>query len=269
MSIESYNSKPRTTADLFNLEGKIALVTGACGNGYGRQNSDALLENGAHVIITSRNKEKLNKRIGELKEQGYSVEGFILDLNKIDCINDFTGNLLKKHKKIDILINNAASNNLSKVEDISIKDWNQVIQVNLTANMIISRNLAPSMLRVGKGVIINMSSIYGHLSPDHSIYGRSGLNSPLIYAVTKSSIIQMTRYLATYWAPKIRVNCISPGGLYAGQDEDFVKNYENRTPLGKMAGPDDLKGVIAFLSSDASKWVTGQNVLIDGGWSIW
>ena len=135
--------------------------------------------------------------------------------------------------------------------------------------MLMSRAVAPHMLKQGRGVIVNISSIYGVVSPDQRIYGQSGINSPLIYGVTKAAVIQMTRFMATYWAPHIRVNCITPGGLYNSQDTGFVEKYVYRTPLARMAGSYDLKGAAAYLASDASAWVTGHNLVVDGGWTIW
>ena len=265
-----YLFKGRTTKELYDLNNRCAIVTGGAGEGYGAQIVEALGEAGAQVIITSRDLRKaVSKARWYKKEKKLKVEGRKLNLDSENNIIEFFDELNKKYKEIDILVNNATQNKLISLEKISLNDWNEVFSVNITGTMILTRSIAQNMLKRKSGTIINISSIYGFLSPDQRIYGNSGLNSPLIYGITKAALIQMTRYLATYWAPYIRVNCISPGGLFNNQPSDFIEKYEDKTPLGRMAGPDDLKGIALFLASDASKWITGQNYIVDGGWSIW
>ena len=256
-------------SDLFDLSGRVAIVTGGAGKGYGAQITEALAQAGALVVITSRDADKSVKAARGYQERGLSVEGFKLELCHEEGICAFVKKVMATYGSIDILFNNAAFNQLEPFEKVSVDDWNKVLHVNVTGTMLVSRAVGPQMLRQQKGVVVNISSIYGVVSPNHSIYGDSGLNSPLVYGVTKAAVIQMTRYLATYWAPAIRVNCITPGGLYNHQDRNFIKNYEEHTPLGRMAGPDDLKGAAVYLASDASAWMTGHNLVVDGGWTIW
>ena len=259
----------RDTKDLFSLKGRIALVTGGTGNGYGSQAVQALAEAGATVFITSRNLSRVQQTANELHDKGFDVRGLALDLENEQSISAVIENIISDAGRIDILVNNACSNHFESFETVSLKDWNQVLAVNITGTMLISRATAPHMLQNNGGVMINLSSIYGMVAPDQRIYGSTGTNSPLVYGMTKAALIQMTRYLATFWAPSIRVNCLTPGGLFNHQDEQFISQYVAKTPLGRMAGADDLKGAILFLASDASAWVTGQNLVVDGGWTAW
>lgn len=250
------------------LKNKIAIVTGASGYGYGHQIAESMLENGAKLIITSRSKLKLNKKINFFKKKyDQDVSGYILDLSKENSIKNFVKKIYKESNRIDILINNASDNKINSVEKYSINDWNYILQTNITGTMLLTREVAKRMLLRKKGSIINISSIYGVVAPHHKIYGKSKLNSPLAYGVSKAAIIHMTKYLSTYYAPNLRVNCISPGGLYAKQDKKFVSNYKKLTPLNRMANKSDLKGTASFLASDLSGYITGQNIIVDGGWT--
>jgi len=255
--------------ELFDLAGRVALVTGAAGDGYGRQIAEALAEAGARVVITSRRLAKARERARQLTARGLDVCALALDLTRERSIGVAVTHVLKTHGRLDILFNNAAHNHLEPLENVAVKDWNRVLAVNLTGTMLLSRAVAPLLRRGGRGVIVNVSSIYGLVAPDPRLYGRSGLNSPLVYGATKSALVQMTRHLAVEWAPTIRVNCLSAGGLRRGQPPSFLRAYISRTPLGRMAGPDDLKGAAVFLASDASAWMTGQNLVVDGGWTAW
>jgi NAD(P)-dependent dehydrogenase (short-subunit alcohol dehydrogenase family) len=261
--------KIRNTKDLFCLKGRVALVTGGTGNGYGAQAVQALAEAGAKVYMTSRDPFQVRKAEEKLRDGGLEVHGLVLDLEHEQSISTTIDTIISDSGCIDILVNNACSNHLESFETVSLKDWNQVLAVNITGTMLISRATAPHMLQNDGGVMINLSSIYGMVSPDQRIYGSTGTNSPLVYGMTKAALIQMTRYLATFWAPSIRVNCLTPGGLFNHQDEQFISQYVAKTPLGRMAGADDLKGAVLFLASDASAWVTGQNLVVDGGWTAW
>ncbi len=260
---------PRTIQELFDLSGRIALVTGGAGKGFGSQIVEALLEAGAVVILTSRSGEKARFRAAELQSRFPRACGEELDLCREESVRALLGRVRDRFDRIDILFNNAVQNHLAPTESVERADWDRVLAVNITGTMLISRAAAEAMRRQGQGVIVNLSSQYALVAPDPKIYGDSGLNSPLVYGATKAAILQMTRHMAIEWAPAVRVNSLTPGGLYAGQSGDFLRNYEQRTPLGRMAGPDDLKGAALFLASDASAWMTGQNLVIDGGWTAW
>lgn len=255
--------------DRFSLKDRVAIVTGGAGAGYGAQITTALAEAGAHVVVTSRVAQKAERVAEELRGRGLSVSGEPLEVSNEWSVSELVSCVLGNHKRIDILVNNAAECCTDPLETVRVEDWNRVLAANITGTMLLSRAVAPAMRERGAGVVINVSSIYGLVSPDPRIYGRSGLNSPLVYGATKAAILQMTRYLAVHWAPVIRVNAITPGGLFADQDPEFARAYEERTPLRRMAGPDDLKGVVLLLASEASAFVTGQNFVVDGGWTAW
>lgn len=265
-------TEDRRIRDLFDLKDRLALVTGAAEteDRYGPQVTLALAEAGALVVITSRDHDKAERRARVLSDQGFAVVGKRLDLLEPDGAERVVREVEEEHGVIDILVNNASDNCLDPVETVSLEDWSRVLEVNLTGAMRLARAVAPAMRSQDRGgVIINIASIYGVVAPDPGIYGDSGLNSPLVYGASKAALLQMTRYLATYWAPEIRVNAITPGGLWNHQDPVFVAAYERRTPLRRMAGPSDLKGAVLFLASDASEWVTGTNLIVDGGWTAW
>jgi NAD(P)-dependent dehydrogenase (short-subunit alcohol dehydrogenase family) len=255
---------------LYDLTGKIAIVTGGAGQGYGHQCVEALGEAGARVVLTSRDADRARAAAAGFKEAGLDVEGAQLELTDSDSIDSLVHETNDRHGRIDVLVNSAARNVLASVDTVTLEQWDSVLAVNLTGTMLMSRRVATVMRREGgPGSVICISSIYGVVAPDPSIYGTSGLNSPLAYGVSKAGLIQMTKYLAVEWAPQIRVNCITAGGLQAGQDAAFVEGYSRRTPLQRMAGPTDLKGAVVFLASGASRWVTGHNLIVDGGWTIW
>jgi NAD(P)-dependent dehydrogenase (short-subunit alcohol dehydrogenase family) len=259
----------RNVRELFDLSSRVAVVSGGAGKGYGHQIAAALAEAGATVVITSRSAQKACDAAAYFQRRGLPVHGACLDLTRPESVEEVAAGVVDRYGRLDILFNNAASNHLEPVERVSVEDWERVLRVNVTGAMLMSRAVAPWMRKQGKGVIVNLSSIYGVVSPDPAIYEDLTSSSPLVYGAGKAALIQMTRHMAVQWAPQVRVNCISPGGLLNGQDPRFVQNYEAKTPLGRMAGPDDLKGTALFLASDASAWMTGQNLLLDGGWTIW
>jgi NAD(P)-dependent dehydrogenase (short-subunit alcohol dehydrogenase family) len=181
---------------------------------------------------------------------------------------------------VDVLINNAAAKSphfFAPLESFPLEDWNQVMAVNVTGIFLAVRELGPTMAVKGKGSIINVSSIYGVVGPDQRIYEGSHyedmgwtINTPLIYSTTKGAIISMTRYLATYWGPKgVRTNTLTPGGIYSGQNDAFNRKYSEKVPLGRMATAEDMVGALMFLASDASAYMNGQNIIVDGGWTAW
>ena len=206
------------------------------------------------------------------------------DIRCIDCDLESQHDRQKLIKRINkdyptgvsVLINNAAfggTTNLSgwvtNFEDQSVETWRRAIEVNLTAAFDLSKGFAQSLKKSGHGSIINVSSIYGVSGPDFSLYEGTEMGNPAAYAASKGGLIQLTRWIATTVAPDIRVNAISPGGVWRNQPGKFVDRYESKTPLGRMATEEDFKGVIAYLASDLSAYVTGQNIVVDGGWTTW
>ena len=260
---------------LFDLTGKVVIITGAAGM-LGSRYAYGLSKQGANVVLADINFSECKKIEKDIKNSfetnPYSIK---LDLTKIKSIESMVSNVLKKYSKIDVLINNAAYQGNPKIrtagfEKLSLDIWQQAIDVNLTGVFLCCQNIGKQMLKQKSGNIINIASTYGLVGPDQRIYGKSGQNSAAFYAATKSAILNLTRYLSAYWQRTgIRVNTFSPGGVENKQDIDFIKKYSSRTPLKRMARKDEYVGSLIFLASDASSYMTGSNLVVDGGWTAW
>jgi NAD(P)-dependent dehydrogenase (short-subunit alcohol dehydrogenase family) len=184
-----------------------------------------------------------------------------------------TKQVLDLFGRIDILVNNAqlrTSTMYVPFEELSIGDWNHILAVNLTGVFLCCQAIGPVMVQQCSGSIINMCSIYGVVAPDQRIYKDTSFNTPAVYSTTKAGVLGLTRYLATYWAPfNVRVNAITPGGVFNQHTDPFLSAYCERVPLGRMAKATELRGAIKFLASDAASYVTGHNLVVDGGWTVW
>jgi NAD(P)-dependent dehydrogenase (short-subunit alcohol dehydrogenase family) len=263
----------RTLENLFSLKGKVALVTG--GAGYlGRAICDSLAELGATVIIASRNLENCKDFAFELNQK-YNANcwGSFCDVTDISSLTDLFNRIEAEHEGLDILVNDAWSGNKNTLESISIEDWNYDINVCLNGPFYTVKIMLP-LLKKNHGIILNIASMYGIVSPDYKMYYGTDHANPPSYGAAKAGIIQLTKYLASFLAPdKIRVNAISPGPFpfksSIDKMPDFVKILESKNMMGRVGNPEDLKGVVALLCSDASAYITGQNISIDGGWTSW
>jgi NAD(P)-dependent dehydrogenase (short-subunit alcohol dehydrogenase family) len=263
------------TKKLFDLSDKVIIITGAAGN-LGSQYAEGLSQAGANVVLGDLDYTKCKQLSTKLKKI-YDVDPLPLklDLTKKISISNLVTKTIKKYSKIDVLINNAAYQGNSKIrktsfEELSLLDWNEAISVNLTGIFLACQQIGKIMKKQGFGNIINISSTYGLVAPDQRIYGDSGQNAASFYSATKSAVINLTRYLASYWANTgIRVNTLSPGGVKRTQTKSFIKNYSKKTMLGRMAERDEYVGAMIFLASDASSYMTGSNLIIDGGWTAW
>ncbi len=261
--------------NFFDVSGKIIVITGAAGL-LGTEYAKGLSREGAHVVLADLDFKKCEDISLEL-EKKYSVKPLPinLDLTKILSIKNMVKKVIKKYGKIDVLINNAAYQGDDKLrtipfEELPLESWNKAIDVNLTGIFLCCQEIGKIMVKQKKGVIINISSTYGIVAPDQRIYGKSSQNSAIFYAATKSAVLNLTRYLAAYWQGKgIRVNTLSPGGVEKNQEAGFRKKYANKTMLGRMAKKDEYVGPIIFLASDASSYMTGSNLIVDGGWTAW
>jgi NAD(P)-dependent dehydrogenase (short-subunit alcohol dehydrogenase family) len=274
------DDKPRRCDNLFRMDGKVAVVTGGTGI-LGRGYCRALAENGAEVVIADIDQQVCDALARTLAaETGVKVRGMAVDLSSEQSIEDWAKLILDTFGGVDVLMNNAAAKAdgfFAPLEKFSLTTWRQVMAVNVDAVFLTVRELGPGMSARGQGSIINVSSIYGVVAPDQRIYKGSWyedlggeINTPMIYSATKGAVISMTRYLATYWGPKgVRANCITPGGVASGQNEEFDKNYSARVPMGRMAKSDEMIGALLYLASDASSYVNGQNIIVDGGWTAW
>ena len=269
----------------FDLTGRVAVITGGAGL-LGKQHAAAIASAGAIVVLADICLERAEQAASQI-EREFSVRasGMQLDITKEDDICAFRDQVLAKFGHIDILINNAANNpkvendpgkNFTRLENFPLSQWDADLAVGLTGAFLCSRVIGVEMARRHKGVIVNVASDLAVIAPDQRIYRQPGVAEenqpvkPVTYSVVKTALIGLTRYLATYWADAgVRVNSISPGGVFAGQPEGFVEQVAHRIPLGRMAQPDEYRGAILFLCSDASSYMTGANLVIDGGRSCW
>lgn len=251
----------------YALTDKTAFVTGALGK-IGQEIVMRLLQNGAFVYIAD--KEKGLRKDFEKKLQGAKFKKYQYASVDVSSEKSIQAAHKKLARRVDILVNCAGIAVYTPFETRTPEDLDKVWGVNLKGTILCSKVFSADMVKQKGGRIINIASIYGMKSPDFSIYGNSGLNSSEIYGATKAGIIQVTKYLAAYLAPHdILVNAISPGGVFRSQHPYFLKRYVKKTPLQRMAEPSDLTGLIAFLASDDAGYITGQNIAVDGGFTVW
>ncbi|MER3523304.1 MAG: short-chain dehydrogenase [Ignavibacteria bacterium] len=266
--------------ELFRLTGKVAIVTGGAGL-LGKHHCSALAEAGAHVVVADVDEASCRTFAATLSPAALGVG---VDITKKQSVEALCSRVVKEFGRIDVLVNNAAVNDkfeslqaaleLSQFEHYPLELWQKSLDVNLTGTFLCSQVIGSVMAKAGKGSIINIASTYGIVAPDQSLYrrpdGTQAFYKSAAYPTTKGAIIAFTRFLAAYWGRAgVRVNCLSPGGVENQQDEFFVHNYAARTPLGRMAAPTDYKGAIVFLAGDASAYMTGANLVVDGGWTVW
>ena len=264
-------------ARLFRLDGHVAIVTGGAGL-LGAEFCRTLTEAGAHVVAADLNEAAARA----LVQAGDAALAVATDVASPVSVHSMLEAALTAYGRVDILVNSAAMDpkfdpnqggHTSAFEDYPLQAWQQALDVNLTGMFLACQAVVRPMLEQGGGVIINLSSIYGLAGPDQRIYQRPGAPTqykPVYYSVTKFGVLGLTQYLATYYAGKnIRVNALSPGGVYNGHDESFVQAYSARAVLGRMAEKDEMNGALLFLASDASAYMTGANLVVDGGWTAW
>lgn len=258
--------------ELYRLDGKVAVVSGGAGL-IGAKLCEILAEAGANIVMVDNNAELANaesQRVADMT--GRSVVPKVVDITQEAAVKELASVVYDEMGGCDILINAAHYKGgafFAPLDKYPLEAWNQVLAVNLTGTFLICRELGGRMYAADGGVIVNVSSTYGLVSADPRIYGESGINSPIAYAAAKSGLINMTRYIAVHWRPKVRANVLAPGGVENRQDPEFIRNYCYRTPLGRMAQREDYQGAILFLCSDASAYMTGSVVTVDGGWTAW
>jgi NAD(P)-dependent dehydrogenase (short-subunit alcohol dehydrogenase family) len=265
-----------TIKELSNLKGRRALITGAMG-GLGKVMADSLAELGADLVLVDRPGSDFDSLSATLSERwDVKVECQACDLEQQAQRTELIAWLNSSGQGLNILVNNAAFIDASDLqgwnvpfEKQTVETWRRALEVNLTAIFDLCQSLTP-MLKAAEGAnIINVASIYGMYGPDWSLYKGTKMSNPAAYGASKGGLIQFSRWLATTIAPNVRVNAISPGGVFRNQPQEFVKRYEAKTPLGRMAAEDDFRGAIVYLASDLSAYVTGQNLAVDGGWGAW
>ncbi len=254
--------------DRFSLKGRIALVTGGAGPLFGSSISEALVEAGATLIAASRVFDTNQAFAEKLRNQGFDAHGMKVDIGELESIHRLHDEVLGKFGRLDILVNSAVVQQAGSFESETPEDWLRSAQGDMVGLFALCKAFIPDMVRQGKGSIINISSIYGVVANDPSLYEGTPMLQPPHYTFVKAGMINFTRYIANYYGKKgVRANCISPGGYFNNQPEPFLSNYCNRVPLGRMLNNDDIKGAVVFLASDASEYVTGANILVDGGWT--
>jgi NAD(P)-dependent dehydrogenase (short-subunit alcohol dehydrogenase family) len=273
-------------SELFRLDGRVALVTGGAGL-LGRRYCEALLEAGGRVVIGDLAGPRAEALAAELSAE--AALGVALDVADEVSVQAVVDAAVARFGRLDILVNNAALTVRGGSERLRPEDyfapferypravWDQALSVNLTGMMLCAQAAGRQMLAQGGGVVVNISSTYGVVAPDQRLYegvkspyAETGFNTPVSYAVTKTAVLGLTRYLATYWGrDNIRVNALTPHGVWDNHDDSFVRNFVYRSPLGRMARNDEYRGALLFLVSDASSYMTGANLIVDGGWSAW
>ncbi len=275
-----------TTLDLFSLEGKVAIITGG-GGMLGYQHAAAIADLGGHPVLLDIDERALQASAQRLKAE-FGVDALILnvDITDLNSVLKSKAKVLERHDRIDILINNAARNpkvennadtDFSRLENFPSDQWRKDLDVGLGGAFNCCKVYGAHMANAGHGgVIVNIASDLGVIAPDQRLYRIAGRPEhlqpvkPVTYSVVKHGIIGLTKYLATYWCDRgIRCNALSPGGVSAGQDDLFVSNLAKLIPVGRMAKPDEYRGAIAFLCSDASSYLNGANLIVDGGRSVW
>jgi NAD(P)-dependent dehydrogenase (short-subunit alcohol dehydrogenase family) len=262
------------------LEGAVVILTGGAGL-LGRHYATALSKQGARVVVADIDGDSALSVVGVLPgADGMAVE---VDITRPSSVREMVARVRNRFGCIDGLVNNAAldpkfdrdnaSRHETAFESYPLDFWRRNLEVNLTGTFLCTQAVAPSFLDRGKGVVVSVASIYALVGPDQRLY-QDGSNTtrykPVPYSVTKSALTGFTRYLATYWAGKgIRVNTLTLGGVENNHDDGFIRRYSQRTPMGRMARPDEYCGTLVFLLSDASSYMTGANVIVDGGWTAW
>jgi NAD(P)-dependent dehydrogenase (short-subunit alcohol dehydrogenase family) len=253
--------------DIFSCKGKVALVTGGCGL-IGRELVRGLADFGALVCVADTDEA------GAIKYFDNPAIIFNrMDITSQDSVKACITKVKGDHGRIDILVNTAfpRTNDWSfKVESVAFESWKRNVNDHLVGYFICCQAVADEMKKQESGSIINFASTYGVVAPDFSIYEDTPMTSAVAYSAIKGGLITFTKYLASYYAKyKIRANSVSPGGVFDNQHPKFVEKYSKRTPLGRMARPQEMVGAVVFLASDASSYVTGHNLIVDGGWTAW
>lgn len=284
------SSLPRPSSSVrsqLDLSGRVAVVTG--GGGFlGGYFAEALGEMGARLAILDLGREGVDVAVDRLRAAGYDAHGWTLDITSASSVRETADAVAQAFGRVDVLVNAAAfaMKNLQSggagffapFEDYDEKLWQVSLDVNLTGTFLVTQAIGAMMKQQRRGSIVNIGSDVAVISPDHRIYkpdpvtGFPGVafNTPIAYSVSKAGLLAFTRYLATYWAPDgIRVNAVSPAGVYRNHDPQFVGQLVSRIPLGRMAFPEEMKGPVVFLASDASSFMTGHNLVVDGGRTIW
>ncbi|WNK00333.1 SDR family oxidoreductase [Thalassospiraceae bacterium LMO-JJ14] len=272
----------KNLSNLFDLSGKVALITGGTGI-QGQRISRGLAANGADVAIVDLDADAAEDLARDIAQEfGGRVIGIACDVSNPESVRAMVDQVTETLGGIDVLHNNAASKTKNPADyfkdfdEFEFQVWRDIMSVNIDGMFLMAQAVGKQMLKQGRGgSIIQTASTYGVVGPDFRIYEGSEymghtITTPAAYSASKGAIVALTRYLATYWGDKgIRVNTLVPGGIESGQNETFQANYGARTPLGRMAHVDEMVGAVVYMASDASSYMTGQMLVVDGGWTAW
>lgn len=261
----------------FRLDGRVAFLSGAAGH-LGRPMAMSLAAAGAHVVLNGRNSGALEEFCAELQQGGYKASTACFDVTDDAALEKNVRSIGEKHGRLDVIVNNASAGRSGTIASATSEDFEELYRVNVIAAFRTIQLAIPLLKESAKSTagssVVNISSMYGSVSPDPSIYGSSGANNPPYYGAAKAAMIQLTRYTACHLAPEgIRVNCISPGPFpaqrYLEKDSEFHDKLKAKVPMRRTGDPLELCGPLLFLASDASSYVTGTNLAVDGGWTAW
>jgi len=257
--------------DKFSLKDRIALVTAGAGPLFGSSLSEGVAEAGATVITASRSLDRNIQFAEQLRKQGYDAYGMQFDIGDIGSIEKLRDHIIAKFGRLDILVNSALmrDGHQGGFEEQTPDGWATSAKGDMVGLFAICKAFIPDMIKQGRGSIINIASIYGVVANDPGLYEQTDMKQPPSYNFVKAGMINFTRYIASYYGKHgVRANCISPGGYFGNPPEPFVQHYNKRVPIGRMLGNEDIKGAVVFLASDASTYITGINLMVDGGWTI-
>ncbi len=268
----------RRLVELMSLQGRVAVVTGGAGH-LGLAFGEALVELGATVVVVDRDASACAARAQALQDHGGSgstCAAIAVDLSSAEETATIVPQVLASFGRLDILVNNAAFTGASGIAGFavpfpqqSLAAWEASLRVNLSAVFQLTQSALEALRSSGHGSVVNVGSIYGLVGPDLRLYEGTNMGNPAAYAASKGALIQLTRYFATSFAPQVRVNSLSPGGISRGQPTSFTDRYIARTPMQRMGREEDFKGALGYLASDLSAWVTGQDLAVEGGWTAW
>jgi len=268
---------PANACERFRLDGRVCFLSGATGH-LGHAMAEALATAGAHVLVNARTEDAVNALVSDLHSSGGKASAVCFDVANQSAVNSAVEQIRRQHGRLDVIVNNASSGRSGTFDNMTAADFEQVYRVNVIAAFQLLQAAIPllkeSAKLTGGASVINISSMYGSISPDPSIYGSSGANNPPSYGAAKAGVIQFTRYAACHLASdRIRVNSISPGPFpaqqYIEKDPEFHRRLRAKVPLQRTGEPTELQGPLLFLASDASSFVTGINLPVDGGWTAW
>lgn len=266
----------RTLKSLSNLTGRKIILTGGAGH-IGRAVAEGLVEWGAQVAIMDRDPQGCTQTVQRLsKIRKNAARAVPVDLSDERLLRDQIQAAIRQLQGLDILIHCAAYVGTTQIpgwsvpyEKQTVEAWDAAMRVNVTSALVMAQECQKALSQSGHGSIILFSSIYGLVGPNFNLYKGTEMANPAAYGASKAALLQLTRYLSTLFAPRIRVNAITPGGVWRKQPNTFHRRYKELTPLKRMATEEDLKGAVAYLASDLSAYMTGQNLVVDGGWTTW